>query len=1142
MTPMTLRRATMAILVLVSCLAPALSSADPRQVQKLRRFYQDHGLDFFGDLIVDQKDVLEDEKRHAKVELMADDARMKALAQIDMLLKTASPSMRAELLIRKATLLSDRARTATFFQNAQVRSSKLKQPATYLRQSIENFVAVERQFPGHPRMDTILFSIAYNYGEMGKQHVDSCFTYYAKMTKRFPESPLVGDARLAMAEILFDKRRFKEALGQLQEIVKSEDGNARLSARPRLKNFALYKMGWTYFNLGDLESAIHALERTVEGVNASGVQRARLELRREALHDLVAFYSERPDAEAPREAVGYFERVARTPLAIAAEYAAERRNGEETLSEPLELLLRLSHVYRDQGKHQHVLILTGQLVGKLEGSAKVAGLYRLQAESAEKLRKRDLVLETLTRLAELLEREVPPVSAYRDGLPETRIDAIADFFSGKKNARHIRIVWTPARASEDPKTAHARELAAAGFETLREFATFFHGEYTKTGNADTGRQALALYDIAVKTLLEPWRGHDLAATFKLRAHRAHLRLSLKVWEGAAHDYRWLALHDSAAAVEHIRGEIAAREGWLKAAPVAIAKGARPGAIHQGLLEAYDLMLAIHFSGDPAGKSIGTPLAADVLAASARLLREHGGEHMDGALARMTHYSMHLSKEKDAAALTRDALTQLENLESWESLREYAGKLLETGLYPSQDLGRDIERAHEFASLKLLEEMEREKDWKGAAKGFALFATEHPKSPLRAQALMKSANASLQTQDAVAAVERLEEAARSDDEKIRLQAWLGLEPFYRKAFQWERLALAYEAIQKSATSTKARDGAASNLEKIRKLDPTAFNKTLTVPSDPELAAWLKKTGEIETAVEEFRNLRFTKSNRNPADNFKRKADQHARLVARVERIAEGAPKALRGAAGLWANVVKAEILVELAETLATAALPSALAGASDTDRKAYSETITGNVAELDAKARELSGAIIETSDAADSPLALETRINRLLAKWGAPDAVRRIAFADIWKNRPGQSPSRRTDKLREEIRKIGNAILEEKDASSIRQRTLELAHVYLGAEQTGFAHATAAELPEATFLLFDLDARRLPERIRGAIESERFTPETRWDLARWLQGWKSECLKKSEEDACRWFSDATRALLRVEPSKNAKRIQAAAFTR
>ena len=156
-----------------------LSFSDPKQLDKTRKFYKEHGMDFFGDLVSDEQSYLDDEKKHAKIELLADDARTKALSQLDALLKTTSGEMKAELLLRKAGLIQDRSRTAIYFENNPIKTSKLKSAKVYLNESISIYKQIERDYPGHPRMPVVIFSIAYNYGEL--RDGSMAFEYYSRL-------------------------------------------------------------------------------------------------------------------------------------------------------------------------------------------------------------------------------------------------------------------------------------------------------------------------------------------------------------------------------------------------------------------------------------------------------------------------------------------------------------------------------------------------------------------------------------------------------------------------------------------------------------------------------------------------------------------------------------------------------------------------------------------------------------------------------------------------------------------------------------------------------------------------------------------------------------------------------------------------
>jgi predicted negative regulator of RcsB-dependent stress response len=1150
------------LMILLSMVCKAVF-AGPKDVDKLRKFYREHNLDFFGEMIADESNFLEDEKKHAKLELLADDARTRALNQLENLLRNARGDMQAELLIRKATLFGDRARTASYFQNNPFKASKLKPPKTYLEQSISAFMDVEKRFAGHPKMDIVIFSIAYNYGEL--RDVDNSYKYYSRLVQKFPGSPLVGDARLAMAEILFDKRKFAESLGQLKEIVKSD--------HPRLKNFALYKMAWTYYNMSDLDSAMVSLEKVIDGVNsASGVARARLELRKEALNDLVSFYSERPDPTAPSKAKAYFEKMGHTPESIAKEYEQARAKklaaykekkvaipDEDAdafqITEPQELLLRLTKVYRDQGKHEQSMVIADALIGSLGRHPKTPPLYRLRAESAEKLRKRDLVVEELRRIAKVAKQDLPVVSSYDSGLPELKLPDLNDYFANLKIKQEKQAApkFTDpelVKAPKDERDPYQKALALTALEAFRDFTNYEHGEWLKTSNADAAKSALALYDLAIDAMLLPWRGHPIDQCFELRNRRAQLRYALKQWDGAAEDFHWLVHHSQAGAHgkesdknsrnDYLQGEIASLEGWLKEQPVKIKKGDfHP--IHARLESAYDSFLSFHLFDAKKRQ-----MTASTLAASAGLFKDYGKSEQ--ALHRMLYYSRYLHDQKDASPLTSEVLSILQKASRWEELRDYSALIIELGYYKNFPVAKELSHSNEFASLRLLEHLEKDKDWSKAAKEFAVFAQKNPESPFVSQALMKSANAALELKDVKLTIERLEKATKAPDEKVRLQAWLGLEPYYRKAFQWKKVRALYEAVLTLKPDAKLRDGTLKNLKSLRDLDASLFATAREdmLNTDPDLEAALSAQDKFERSTAEFREMRFVKSNNNPAQNFKKKADLFAKLTSQLDKTADKAPKSFKGEAALWANIIKAELILEFAGTLTGAALPTVLKAATDADRKAYVDTLAGQAKDL----REQAMALIKESakfiSQIDSPAILEPRLNKLLEIMGDKSRFAKPDFAPIWAKRPSLELSGKERPDDERCFKLGQQILLAEKKEDMRQKTYELARYYLASGETGYAYATAAELvadqkdewsARAARLQYEVDQARLPQKYSSAMAKGELSPQMRWDIARWIAGngnLAKQLRSKSDngfsENEIKWFEEATVALLRARASE------------
>src|SRR5690606_6278335 len=108
------------------------------------------------------------------------------------------------------------------------------------------------------------------------------------------------DTHLALAEMLYQKRRYTEALVDYQAIKKYP--------LARVYPYAIYKTGWTKYQLKDVPGAMGELELVINITDKLARQEnSKINLREEALNDLVLFYSE---AKAARDAYAYFKKFA----------------------------------------------------------------------------------------------------------------------------------------------------------------------------------------------------------------------------------------------------------------------------------------------------------------------------------------------------------------------------------------------------------------------------------------------------------------------------------------------------------------------------------------------------------------------------------------------------------------------------------------------------------------------------------------------------------------------------------------------------------------------------------------------------------------------------------------------------------------
>lgn len=187
----------------------------------------------------------------------------------------------------------------------------------YNRKAIQLYEWFVRDFPRDEKMDQALFFLGYNYYEINALKKGTEF--YTRLTRQYPRSPFVTEANFALGEYYFENENWKMALKHYQDVFKFK--------RHRLHNFAMYKIAWCQFRLGQSATALKTMENLVrlnrqqdQTAAADGkktVNRGRLES--EGLRDIVLFYGEAGDSQrapeyfnnlAGKDANGYLEKLA----------------------------------------------------------------------------------------------------------------------------------------------------------------------------------------------------------------------------------------------------------------------------------------------------------------------------------------------------------------------------------------------------------------------------------------------------------------------------------------------------------------------------------------------------------------------------------------------------------------------------------------------------------------------------------------------------------------------------------------------------------------------------------------------------------------------------------------------------------------
>jgi len=132
------------------------------------------------------------------------------------------------------------------------------------------------QFPDYKRLDEVIYRLGQGLIEADKG--SQAVSYLQRLVEDYPNSKYIPDANLALAEYFFKQELLGAARDKYKKVLEHEDN-------PNY-DYALYKLGWVYYNQNKYRDAIKTFKRVVERTNEE------LGFQNQAINDLVLAYSE----------------------------------------------------------------------------------------------------------------------------------------------------------------------------------------------------------------------------------------------------------------------------------------------------------------------------------------------------------------------------------------------------------------------------------------------------------------------------------------------------------------------------------------------------------------------------------------------------------------------------------------------------------------------------------------------------------------------------------------------------------------------------------------------------------------------------------------------------------------------------------
>lgn len=308
--------------------------------------------------VVNEKGEMDDHKATVS-EVLISKNEAQAMQQLNKLLsKYRGSPLEPGLLYRKAELYVRQSKSARFFEFTKDDQKMLSMiPPTMksassvgkVKQAVDIYEEIERRYPNYSELDSVLFNNAFLRQTLNQ--AAQAEKIFRSLLKRFPESILVPDTHLALAEQYYGQRKYDMALADYEAIKKYP--------LARVYPYAIYKTGWTKYQLKDVEGAMKELEMVIDVTEKLAQQEnSRINLKEEALNDLVLFY---PEAREAKKAYAYFKKFA----------------GDKTG----QYIISLARLYERHSKFVDLENVLNDLISNMPNSVDTSVAYRMIIEN-----------------------------------------------------------------------------------------------------------------------------------------------------------------------------------------------------------------------------------------------------------------------------------------------------------------------------------------------------------------------------------------------------------------------------------------------------------------------------------------------------------------------------------------------------------------------------------------------------------------------------------------------------------------------------------------------------------------------------------------------------------------------------------------
>jgi TolA-binding protein len=564
---------------------------------------------------------------------------------------------------------------------AQKRSDKPDEPKPDYTKALEIYRKILRDHPNYARIDEVIFYLGDGLRLVGKD--GDAAPYFQKIRNHHKTSKFMADSLLGLAEYFFKSDLLFAARDTYKEIVEKYP-------QTRSYNYALYKLGWTYYNLGGMEpasfrNAIDTFKAVIGGLDAmKAPEKATIEFREQALKDLVIAFAAVKDGA--KECRDYFTQRGGDKLAV-------------------QMLDRLAKFYLAHDKDEEAIAIFRWFIEREPQSPQVLEWSETILESIKKIGKPERI--------------------------ESEMLAIVEKFGPKGQ-------WAAANASNADLSKKARAFAESSLEYL---ASHNHQEAQRLRQDALYKKAATFYKMFIEAFPDSPKAYR--SRFYL-AEITYLKLD-KPDEAATYYHDVVKVGPGEFLVDAAYGRISCYHKLMKADRARtqtggafdyakIGKG-RKGAIEKRPIPKWEQLFVE--ASDAYVKIVQKPDDTVPVMYNAAEIYFYN-HHYDDAVKRYAYIVDNFPQHPFALFAANNILESYNRLSDWKQIELWARRLRDNPKFKA----RSKKELNKFIALSIFNranEMKDANDNQGAAGELLRLQAELPKSELSDEALFSAAS-------------------------------------------------------------------------------------------------------------------------------------------------------------------------------------------------------------------------------------------------------------------------------------------------------------------------------------------------------------------------------------------------------------------